>query len=458
MTHSISQGQVALDALGTLFRNEVTNDHVTARRVSIFIGAALLAAGFAAAAAAAEREKPIEPAADGSQAALGAKIWDEPKRTRALFLFWPQYESWWGDHAAFRQKRRHTHAHPKPEPMERSQPQDAPKGALQIVISVADQRISLYDNGTLMARSSVSTGVRGHPTPLGVFSVIGKQRWHRSNIYSGAPMPYMQRITWSGVALHEGILPGHPASHGCIRLTKDFAIRLWHLTKRGTRVIIARDDVRPVEVANPHLFVSKPKAASASPESAVAGADNGTITLAATQAQIVSTAETQDASTLNVQGSAPVEAGSQNIVPISIFVSRKLSKLFIRQGFRPVLNVPIKIERPEEPLGTHVFTIMEPQTKDAPVRWTVISMPAEFAGATGSSNKEATAPRARSVERAPAEQTPDSANAALDRIEIPEDVVTQISELLAPGSSLIISDYGMSHETGRDTDFIVITH
>ena len=120
-----------------------------------------------------------------------------------------------------------------------AEPQDPPKGPLQIIISIADQQLSLYDNGALIARSSVSTGVQGHPTPLGVFSVISKERWHRSNIYSGAPMPYMQRITWSGIALHAGVVPGHPASHGCIRLTNDFAIRLWHLAKRGTRVIIA---------------------------------------------------------------------------------------------------------------------------------------------------------------------------------------------------------------------------
>ena len=100
------------------------------------------------------------------------------------------------------------------------------KGPLQIIISIADQQISVYDDGTLIARSSVSTGVQGHPTPIGVFSVIGKELWHRSNICSAAPMPYMQRITWSGIALHAGVLPGHPASHGCIRLANDFAIRL----------------------------------------------------------------------------------------------------------------------------------------------------------------------------------------------------------------------------------------
>ena len=184
--------------------------------------------------------------------------------SHARSLFWPHYGSWWGDHA-FRHK--HQRKHTKSDLTKKAQFQDAPNGPLQIIISIADQRISLYDNGALIARSSVSTGVEGHPTPLGVFSVISKHKWHRSNIYSAAPMPYMQRITWSGIALHAGDLPGYPASHGCIRLTNDFAIRLWHLTKRGTRVIIAHNDVRPVEISNSHLFVMKPKVASGSPES-----------------------------------------------------------------------------------------------------------------------------------------------------------------------------------------------
>jgi len=121
----------------------------------------------------------------------------------AKFSFSPQYGSWWGDHAPFRHN--HQHRHTKSESAKANQPQETPKGPLQIIISIADQRVSLYDNGSLIARSSVSTGVPRHPTPLGVFSVIGKERWHRSNLYSGAPMPYMQRITQSGIALHAGV-------------------------------------------------------------------------------------------------------------------------------------------------------------------------------------------------------------------------------------------------------------
>src|SRR6516225_12344629 len=99
----------------------------------------------------------------------------------------------------------------------------------------------------------------------------------------------LQRITWSGIALHAGVLPSYPASHGCIRLTNDFAIRLWHLTKRGARVVIARPEVVPVEVTNPHLFVSKPKTAFDSSESlAIAVASNSNKTAATTQAALIS--------------------------------------------------------------------------------------------------------------------------------------------------------------------------
>jgi lipoprotein-anchoring transpeptidase ErfK/SrfK len=342
----------------------------------------------------------------------------------------------------------------KPEPQDavktelakKAEPQGPPKGPFQIIISIADQRISLYDNGALIARSSVSTGVQGYPTPLGIFSVISKERWHRSNIYSAAPMPYMQRITWSGIALHAGVLPGYPASHGCIRLSNDFAIRLWHLTERGTRVIIAPEDVQPVEIANRHLSVPKPKVPSESETAAAAG--SGTTAHSSAPAALVRGDELAFA-TLRV---AP-----QKVVPISVFVSRKSSRLFVRKGLTPLLDIPVEIHNPEEPLGTHVFTAMEPQ-KDSASRWTVVSMPRAFSHASAGTAQERKEPGERTAEATSPVSLPDSADAALDRIEIPQDVVEQISELLTPGSSLIISDYGMSSETRDDTDFIVVAH
>jgi hypothetical protein len=124
-----------------------------------------------------------------------------------------------------------------------------------IIVSIPKQRISLYGAGGFHKQGAVSTGTAGFPTPTGVFSIIQKNRYHRSNIYSGAPMPFMQRITWSGVAMHEGVLPGYPASHGCIRLTHQFASELWGMTRMGVRVIVTPDDAQPATIAHAKLFV-----------------------------------------------------------------------------------------------------------------------------------------------------------------------------------------------------------
>ena len=134
-----------------------------------------------------------------------------------------------------------------------------PKGPLIIAISIDRQTLKVYDADGFFAEAPVSTGMRGHLTPLGVFSVIQKQKWHRSNIYSGAPMPYMQRITWSGIAMHAGVLPGYPASHGCIRMPMSFAIKLWGWTRMGARVIITPGEITPAEFTHPMLITHRPE-------------------------------------------------------------------------------------------------------------------------------------------------------------------------------------------------------
>ena len=347
------------------------------------------------------------------------------------------YRSWgWDDYEPFRQKRHRTNKGYELEKKPRSL--EVVKGPLQIIISIADQKISVYDDGTLIARSSVSTGVQGHPTPVGVFSVIGKELWHRSNIYSAAPMPYMQRITWSGIALHAGVLPGHPASHGCIRLAKDFAVRLWHLTKRGTRVIIAPNNVDPVQIASPRLF-SEPKTASSSQETTNALAGKDVLTTPSTPPALVPNAQSQKDTNLLPATGVVLQ---RKAAPISVFVSRKLSRLFVRQRSTPLFDVPIKVETPELPLGTHLFTLLELQNEGAQFRWNVVSIPETLSNTSPSSVRS--------------NPSSEDANTALDRIEIPPDVVARISQILTPGSSLIVSDYGLSRETGNDTDFIVV--
>lgn len=119
----------------------------------------------------------------------------------------------------------------------------AGSGAIEIVVSIPQQLAYVYRGGTLIAVSTVSTGKPGKETPIGEFTILQKNKFHRSNIYSNAPMPYMQRLTWDGIALHSGKLPGYPASHGCIRLPDAFARQLFVMTQMGGKVSVIDEDV-----------------------------------------------------------------------------------------------------------------------------------------------------------------------------------------------------------------------
>jgi lipoprotein-anchoring transpeptidase ErfK/SrfK len=444
-----------------------------------------------------------------------------------------------------------------------------PKGPLQIIISIDQQKLHLYSNGTEVTETLVATGVPGHPTPIGVFSVIQKERLHHSNIYFGAPMPFMQRITWSGVALHEGGNLGHPASHGCVRLPHDFATRLWVLTRLGARVIIARPELRPTEIADPHLFVhreappplptasqpplEKPiktaqsvedKTSDAAPanveepkEPARSASDaapaDKTETAPSANPPVVKTADATLRPSLSDSSSAadddsmvvalskpaatgeptptpasttsaaapatpapaaapesaaappqpapvvspvampvvpvppikPAEIGrSAPKAPIAIFISGKEKKIYVRQDFSPLFSAPVTIDHPERQLGTHVFTALSLAEDRTHFRWNVVSMPNDTARAgtrtLANAPRIAVEPRNGRGKREMAEapevlspaQTPQQ---ALARIEIPQDIIDRISDLIIPGSSLIISDQGLGGETGEGTDFIV---
>jgi hypothetical protein len=432
--------------------------------------------------------------------------------------------------------------------------------------------VTLFSNGERVAQGPVSTGTASHPTPLGVFSILEKSRHHRSNLYSNAPMPYMQRLTWSGVALHEGMLPGYPASHGCIRLSRDFASKLWPTTRLGARVIVAHNELAPVDFHHSKLFQPREKpeepavtmnpptegmsasrpihlaqapaadaqtsttdAAQMQPvKRAVAadsaqGATEGAITKPAAHVDDADAAKPvvaeQPASAAGTQepvqstgASAPLQAGElrsslelppssespaaaqpspaaaqpvpaapepaagaspddpekpspavdpvKPIVPrtrsadqpvkrtgqVAVFISRKEKRIFVRQGFVPLFDMPVEIDEPDQPLGTHVFTALG-ITNGAGMRWNLFTLPTD--GSLGEAS-----PRRRSkLLPKPVTQTraPSSAAEALDRIHMPAPAVERISELLVTGSSLVISDQGLGRETGRYTEFIVVT-
>jgi hypothetical protein len=405
---------------------------------------------------------------------------------------------------------------------------------IMAIVSLRNQRITVYDANGWILQAPVSSGQKGRETPAGVFSVIQKEADHYSNLYDDAYMPNMQRITWSGIALHGGALPGYPASHGCVRMPFDFAERLFDATRLGLRVIVAPGDVAPVEIAHPLLFQPKPDAGAlaaartaeadeaarkadqarraagtafrdsaqamvpvrvaenlklraeeqlAAAETALDGAisaeareqaegakaqanariDELQMQLAAAKAELqpkldAVTAAREAAVAAETARVAAAEAARQRaraLVPVSVLISRKTQRLYVRQAFEPIFESPVTILDPDRPIGTHVFTAIERLSGDTNVRWSVVSLD----GAPP--HDGAVEPRGRvrgrrggdDVEPMPTD--PASAKSALDRIVIPQDALDRIAGT-APRSSLIVTDEALSPETGKGTDFVVL--
>jgi hypothetical protein len=154
------------------------------------------------------------------------------------------------------------------------EPATRPSAApIMAIVSLNQQRVTIYDMEGPILQAPVSTGQTGYETPAGIYSVLEKQAEHYSNLYDDASMPFMQRLTWSGISLHAGVLPGRPASHGCIRMPLGFAERLFGRTKLGMRVIIVRDDISPADFAHPGLFKPLPPDAPIADSGLGAGTD-----------------------------------------------------------------------------------------------------------------------------------------------------------------------------------------
>ena len=350
--------------------------------------------------------------------------------------------------AAPAEARPRYYARERAEPAPAATPTRAPEGPLQIVISLGSQRLWVYDKTGLIETSTISTGVGGYPTPLGVFAVIDKEVTHYSNIYGGASMPFMQRLTMSGVAMHSGMVTGRPASHGCVRLPHAFSIKLYKLTRLGARVIIAPNDPAPEDIVHARLFVKKPAPAA---EPVEANSAKGIVLAAATDM----TAAVGNAKVGKITAERATELQK---LPISVLVSKADGKMIVRHGFRQVFEAPVTIRDPDRPLGTHVYTALEFKDGGNEMRWQAVTVPAS-GQSVASSRKVSRASRNESEPPYPmAAGLPSTAAEALDRLELPQEAVDRISQLLSPGTSLIVSDHGNNREMrATGTDFIVLT-
>jgi len=536
-------------------------------------------------------------------------------------VFWSDYDYGYAMPAPMmppRPQRARRHSAKKIEVLARETVK--PQGPLIIAISINKQNLRIYDANGFFAETPVSTGMRGHSTPMGAFSIIQKQKYHRSNIYSGAPMPFMERITWSGIAMHAGVLPGYPASHGCVRMPMAFAVKMYGWTRMGARVVVTPGEMTPASFAHPLLVTQKvvpppvttdQSKADTSPSSkgdktaradapatseasldlrstvgrsgrlqaamdampaspplseqthtADAGAvpaasksvmmsdaalSSNVASLAAQVADNASTSDTAasddkpaganpaqpatletkpavaadqasdksiepqapakgnaakvDAVTAATSGAAaakPGEEAGQSVKaemdapagipdvkkehgrssdaekaaaakadpamaivskhggPISVFISRKDAKLYVRQNFSPLFDVPVTIAPSDRPLGTHIFTAEADKTDANILRWSVVSLPSIH---SAERSDDARVSQRRKMAGAPEIKPmpePDSPAEALDRLTIPADVMARVTDALSTGGSIIVSDQGIAAgETGEGTDFIV---
>jgi hypothetical protein len=254
-------------------------------------------------------------------------------------------------------------------------------------------------------------------------------------------------------------------------LSQGFAANLWPTTKLGVRVIVARNDPAPTEFDHPKLFVPKPKPA-VSPEVMSEPARNGLVQVAqsttpATDARALGAApsapEAVKPTPTEVDPPKPAAPGGRLATPpvkpaghVAVFVSRKEKKIFVRQGFVPLFDMPVVIDEPDRPLGTHVYTAMGSRPDGSGMRWTLISLSPDMRKAAD--NLRSRKKKGEQVKPVVVETRASSTAAeALDRIQMPAEAFDRIGELMAPGTSLVVSDQGISGETGRGTDFIVLT-
>jgi lipoprotein-anchoring transpeptidase ErfK/SrfK len=268
-------------------------------------------------------------------------------------------------------------------------PQLSPSGPVVVLVSLPQQTMHVYRNGILIGRSTVSTGSKGRATPGGVFSILEKKQAHRSKKYDNAPMPYMQRLTWSGIAMHSGALPGYAASHGCIRLPYDFSQLLFNTTANGGTVVVGDGKTpTPHLASNPGLLLA-PK--DFSPE----------------MLHRLAKDEYDWKPERSTEG------------PITIVVSSADNALYVYRNGNPIGRAAVQVNGRGR-LGNSVFTLLE--------------------GSTGKPSQLAPGREARRWMRVTSEGRPVEADEIASRIRFNTEFAQKLADEIKPGTTVIVTD------------------
>lgn len=289
-------------------------------------------------------------------------------------------------------------------------PERAPHGPVVVIVNVPDQIAYVYRNGIRIGQSTVSTGRPGHATPTGVFTILEKQTMHHSNLYDSAPMPYMQRLTWGGVCLHAGGLPGYPSSHGCVHLPLEFAKLLYGVTDRGTTVVIADGHSAPADVLHPTILepTDVPGQTPQAPLTGTPGAEYAW---------------------------DPARAPEG---PLSILISQADARAYVYRNGIEIGSAALRIADANPPLVHAVYTMLEGTGSGPSIlvpgrpshRW----MRVDLLDPNGQV------------------ATPDPA----ERVHLPPAFAAALYDALAPGTTLLVTDRAVTAETTGSSGFVVM--
>ena len=277
------------------------------------------------------------------------------------------------------------------------EPERAPEGPLLIVASITEQVAYVYRNGIRIARSSVSTGRPGHPTPTGVFTILEKEVHHTSSIYKGAEMPYMERVTWGGIALHAGDLPGYPDSHGCVRLPLEFSKLLFGVTMKGATVIIADQRSAPAETVHPGLFFTR-SGEESEPEAA---------------------------------GKFEWNPDASPTGPVSVIVSSADKTAYVYRNGVEIGRAGIPNAQAVSPLNDHVFSALQGTDADGHLRWVEVT-------ATGK------------------DKSNESLFLATQKSGLPADFLSKAKNVITPGTTIVFTNNAVDPTTQSPTGFQIV--